>query len=171
MPRQQRWDGLCAPAHAITRHDISIKPGIKPGINPGIKRGMKPPVKVNARQPAGAAAPRTEQQLRGQAGEDAALAFLQQQGLTLVMRNFRCKAGEIDLVMAAANALVFVEVRQRASSRFGGAGASIGAAKQRRLILTAQFYLQRYRTPPPCRFDVVTIDGGRINWITDAIST
>lgn len=135
---------------------------------------MKPAPKAKAqptaRQPCGAAAPRTQQQLRGQAGEDAALAYLQQQGLLLVMRNFRCKAGEIDLVMAAANTLVFVEVRQRASSRFGGAGASIGAAKQRRLILTAQFYLQRYRMPPPCRFDVVTIDGGQINWITDAIA-
>ena len=115
-------------------------------------------------------APRTEQQIRGQAGEDAALAFLQQQGLTLVTRNFRCKAGEIDLIMALPTTLVFIEVRQRASSRFGGAAASIGAGKQRRLILAAQFYLQRYRSPPACRFDVVTIDGSAVNWITDAIS-
>lgn len=127
-------------------------------------------MKAVKRGPASEAAPRTEQQMLGQAGEDAALVFLQQQGLTLVTRNFSCKSGEIDLIMGQSATLVFVEVRQRASSRFGGAAASIGAAKQRRLILAAQFYLQRYRAPPACRFDVVTIDGGAINWIRDAIS-
>jgi putative endonuclease len=127
-------------------------------------------MKAGKRPASAAGTLRTQQQRLGQAGEDAALAYLQQQGLSLVMRNFLCKAGEIDLIMQAQHTLVFVEVRQRASSRFGGAAASIGAAKQRRLILAAQFYLQRYRMPPACRFDVVSIDGGAISWITDAIS-
>lgn len=114
------------------------------------------------------ARPRTEQQIRGQAGEDAALAYLQRQGLQLVTRNFRCKAGEIDLIMSVAGTLVFVEVRRRASGRYGGAAASVGPAKQRRLLLAAQCYLQRYRVPPACRFDVVTIEGGVLAWIRDA---
>ena len=112
---------------------------------------------------------RTDRQIRGQAGEDAALAHLVEQGLTLVTRNFRCKVGEIDLIMAHAGALVFVEVRQRASAQFGGAAASVGAAKQRRLINAAHYYLLRYRSLPACRFDVVAIENGELRWIKDAI--
>lgn len=113
--------------------------------------------------------PRTSRQLIGAAGEDAALEHLRRQGLTLVERNFRCKGGEIDLVMRDGAALVFVEVRRRADDRHGGAAASVTPAKQARLLLAAQIYLQRHRTPPPCRFDVVAIDGGRISWLKDAI--
>ena len=100
---------------------------------------------------------RTEKQITGQAGEDAALKYLEARGLILVTRNFRCKAGEIDLIMAEHGGLVFVEVRQRASAGYGGAAASVGFAKQKRLIRAAQFYLQRYRAPPACRIDVVAI--------------
>jgi putative endonuclease len=74
----------------------------------------------------------------------------------MVERNFRCKGGEIDLVMQDGEALVFVEVRKRADQRHGGAAASITPAKQKRLIVAAQHYLQRYRMPPPCRFDDAT---------------
>ena len=117
------------------------------------------------------APPRTDKQIRGQAGEDAALAYLQAQGLTLAQRNFRCKVGEIDLIMMHGAVLVFVEVRRRASAQFGGAAASVGFAKQRRLIRAAQLYLLRYRSPPACRFDVVAIEGAALNWIRDAIQS
>jgi len=122
------------------------------------------PVRQDA--PAG---PRTERQIAGQSGEDDALAHLRRHGLELVERNFRCKAGEIDLVMRERDTLVFVEVRSRADVRHGGAAASVTPAKQRRLLLAAQFYLQRVRGNPPCRIDVVAIDGGRLEWIRNAI--
>jgi putative endonuclease len=112
---------------------------------------------------------RTAKQIQGQAGEDHALAFLQQNGLRLIERNFRCKGGEIDLVMEQRSTLVFVEVRKRAEDCFGGAAASVTARKQARLIIAAQVYLQRYRMPPPCRFDVVAIDGAKLNWLKNAI--
>ncbi|MDB5852130.1 MAG: hypothetical protein JWR22_171 [Herminiimonas sp.] len=115
--------------------------------------------------------PRTAQQLTGEAAEDHALRWLQAQGLDLVERNFRCKAGEIDLILREGQTLVFVEVRQRADRRFGGAAASVTPAKQRRLLLTAQFYLQRLRSSPPCRFDVIAIEGGELSWLKNAIES
>ncbi len=111
----------------------------------------------------------TARQKTGAAGEDQALAYLQQQGLRLVERNFRCKMGEIDLIMREDGVLVFVEVRARADGRHGGAAASITPAKQRRLIRAAQFYLQRLRTLPACRFDVIAIDGEVLHWLSNAI--
>ncbi len=113
--------------------------------------------------------PRTAKQIEGQIGEDAALAYLQQQGMTLVERNFLCKSGEIDLIMQHGDVLVFVEVRKRADRNHGGAAASITPAKQKRLIAAAQHYLQRYRMPPACRFDVVAIDGTQTEWLRNAI--
>jgi putative endonuclease len=118
------------------------------------------------------AAPRqSDKQRHGQLGEDAALAHLAARGLTLVERNFRCAGGEIDLIMRERGALVFVEVRRRADDRHGGAAASVTPAKQRRLILAAQVYLLRLRTPPPCRFDVVALDGDTLHWLRDAFQT
>ena len=111
----------------------------------------------------------TSRQVQGQAGEDAALAHLLQHGLVLVIRNFRCKAGEIDLIMRDEASLVFVEVRKRANSDYGGAAASVTPAKQRRLLRAAQFFLLRYKSLPPCRFDVVAIDGDRLAWLKNAI--
>lgn len=112
---------------------------------------------------------RTTQQQKGQAGEEAALAFLLERGLVLVERNLRFKAGEIDLVMRDGATLVFVEVRRRASRRFGGAAASVTAAKQQRLVLAAQLYLQRLGRAPACRFDVLAIDGDRLDWLRNVI--
>lgn len=116
-----------------------------------------------------AALRRTPRQRIGDAAEDRALAYLQERGLSLVARNFRCRAGELDLVMRDGQALVFVEVRQRADARHGGAAASVTPAKQARLLRAAQVFLQRERSLPPCRFDVVAIDGDRLDWIRDAI--
>ena len=112
---------------------------------------------------------RTARQVEGDAAEQRALLFLQAQGLTLVERNFRCKGGEIDLVMRDAGTLVFVEVRKRADTRHGGAAASVTARKQARLIVAAQVFLQRYRMPPPCRFDIIAIDGDVMDWLKNAI--
>ena len=99
----------------------------------------------------------------GDAAEDAALAHLQAAGLRLVARNFRTPGrggGEIDLIMRERDGtLVFVEVRRRASSTHGGAAASVGATKQRRVVFAARHYLLRLGQVPPCRFDVVLVQG------------
>jgi putative endonuclease len=113
--------------------------------------------------------PRTAQQEIGRSGEDRALAYLQQQGLTLVERNFLCKTGELDLIMRDGEHLVFVEVRERGTPYFGGAAASISPAKRRRILRAAKFYLLRFVKMPPCRIDVVSIDGDRLNWLRNAI--
>lgn len=117
-----------------------------------------------------AAARQTARQLTGAAGEKRALAYLQDHGLVLVECNFRCKTGEIDLIMRDGATLVFVEVRARADMRHGGAAASVTPAKQRRLIRAAQRYLQRFRMPPACRIDVIAIDAGDLTWLKNAIT-
>ena len=115
-------------------------------------------------------APTTKQ--AGDAGEDAALAFLQDQGLRLLVRNYRTPGrggGEIDLIMRAQDTtLVFVEVRRRRSSAHGGAAASVGRLKQRRIVFAAQHYLTRLRSLPPCRFDVVEVTPEGVNWLQAA---
>ena len=111
----------------------------------------------------------SDKQRQGQHWEQAALAHLQHHGLVLVEANFQCKGGEIDLVMLDADTLVFVEVRQRADSAHGGAAASITPAKIRRLVRAAQLYLMRLPKVPPCRFDVVAIDAGQLEWLRNAI--
>ena len=111
----------------------------------------------------------------GDEGEARALAHLLAQGLTLVQRNYRvargpsARGGEVDLIMRERDGtLVFVEVRSRGSRDFGGAAASVSAAKQRSLVLAAQHYLSAIRTPPACRFDVIAIEDGRIEWLRAA---
>lgn len=121
------------------------------------------------RLPAFLSRPRTARQIAGQIGEDEALAYLQQQGLTLVERNFLCKGGEIDLVLQDGAVLVFVEVRKRADKQHGGAAASITRSKQKRLIIAAHIFLQRYKMPPACRFDVIAIDATEMSWLKNAI--
>jgi putative endonuclease len=101
----------------------------------------------------------------GDAAEDLALRYLIKQGLNLVQRNYATPGrggGEIDLIMRQADAtLVFVEVRARTSSTFGGSAASITVRKQQRIVLAARYYLSRLSVMPACRFDVVTLQGGR----------
>jgi putative endonuclease len=108
----------------------------------------------------------------GDAAEGRALSHLLQQGLKLVARNYRTPGrggGEIDLVMREADGtLVFVEVRQRAGTGHGGAAASITTVKRRRIVFAARHYLMRLREPPPCRFDVVSIEGDGIEWLKAA---
>jgi putative endonuclease len=113
----------------------------------------------------------------GDAAEARALAHLRAQGLTLLERNYRvahgprARGGEIDLILRDRDGtLVFAEVRARRSVARGGAAASIGVAKQRALVFAARHYLLRVASPPPCRFDVVAIDGDRIEWLRGAFT-
>ena len=97
----------------------------------------------------------------GAAAEDAALAFLQAQGCKLVARNWHCPFGEIDLIVKNGNTILFVEVKYRKSSRFGGAAGSITPAKLAKLQRSAEHYLQQHRlNHAPCRRDAVLIEGG-----------
>ena len=111
----------------------------------------------------------------GEDGESRALAHLLSQGLTLVQRNYRVAAGpharggEIDLIVRERDGtLVFVEVKSRQTGRFGGAAASVSVAKQRSVIFAARCYLRAFASPPACRFDVVAIEGERIEWLRAA---
>jgi len=108
----------------------------------------------------------------GDAAEDEALQFLQDRGLRLLTRNYRTPGrggGEIDLVMRAPDGtLVFVEVRKRLSARHGGAAASVGWVKQKRIVRAAQHYLLGLSRLPPCRFDVVEIDSEGVHWLPGA---
>jgi putative endonuclease len=113
----------------------------------------------------------------GRRHEDAACEYLRARGLVPLERNYRCRLGEIDLVMKDGDAIVFVEVRYRRGFRFGDAAQSIVASKRRRVIMTAQHYLQthaRLRTHA-ARFDVVAIASGPsgpvMDWIKDAFQT
>lgn len=111
---------------------------------------------------------------RQQTGRDAELRaeqYLERHGLRPVTRNYRCRGGEIDLIMRDADQLVFVEVRYRADNRFGGALSSVGAHKQRRVIQAARHYLAYSGWPGPCRFDVVGFESDSpAQWIRDAFA-
>ena len=104
----------------------------------------------------------------GDAAEDAALHFLQLQGLRLLQRNYRTPGrggGEIDLILQETDGtLVFVEVRKRAQRQFGGALASVSRTKQRRIIFAARYYLWRFQRLPPARFDVVAWEPEGLIW-------
>ncbi len=110
----------------------------------------------------------------GEAAERIAEKFLIARGLVCAERNYRCRMGEIDLIMKDGAGLVFVEVRMRKHGGFGGAAASIGPDKQQRIIAAAQHYLSGLRSLPACRFDAVLLnelDASGIEWIRDAFGT
>lgn len=101
--------------------------------------------------------------------EDLALRYLQRRGLHLVVRNYRCRQGEIDLVMRDNDCLTFVEVRYRKGESFGSPAESVTRTKQRRIILAARHYLQRYPSALDCRFDVLALTGKeQIEWLKNA---
>ena len=118
---------------------------------------------------------------RLQSGRDAesqALRYLEQQGLRLLAQNWLCKGGELDLVMLDGDTVVFVEVRYRQHTQWGGALGSIDARKRQKLILAAQFFLQSEPrwSNHPCRFDVVAIDSApgaepELNWLRNAFDS
>lgn len=120
-------------------------------------------------------APQWWRQRRGEQAEHQVGIWLQRQGLKPVARNWRCRLGEIDLIMQHGDTLVFVEVRCRSRQDFGGALASVDVRKQRRLIAAAGLYLGRHpqRMAGNCRFDVVAVEqdeGGHFapQWIQNA---
>lgn len=109
--------------------------------------------------------------MKGSDAEQIAVAYLQKQHLILLTQNYRCRFGEIDLIMRDGNMLVFIEVRQRANNQFGGAAASITPAKQAKLLRTARHYLSEINSEPPCRFDALLLSGTKgqeIEWIKNA---
>lgn len=127
------------------------------------------------KDPASAQAAAQARAVTGRTAEDRALAHLQGQGLRLVQRNYRVargpsrRGGEIDLILRERDGtLVFVEVRARQGAGHGGAAASVSFAKQRSLVYAAQHYLMRLSAVPPCRFDVVAIDGEALEWLRGA---
>ena len=110
----------------------------------------------------------------GKIAEDEACRYLRHRGLKLVARNYRCRCGEIDLVMKEAETLVFVEVRFRRSAAFGSGAETVTRAKQGKIARTAAYFMQENRqyAGSAARFDVVSCspgqgDGG-VGWIRDA---
>ncbi len=114
------------------------------------------------------------QRLDGRHYEDAATVWLERNGLRILARNFRTRTGELDIVALDRDCVVFIEVRSRAHARFGGAAASVGPRKRKKLLRTAQGFLQRHPAlaAQPCRFDVLAYEqaapGPR--WIRGAFS-
>ncbi len=109
--------------------------------------------------------------MKGSDAEQIAVSYLQSQHLILVAQNYRCRFGEIDLIMREGTTLVFIEVRMRAHEMYGGAAASITSSKQTKLLRTARHYLAELNSDPPCRFDALLLtgaDGQKIEWIKNA---
>jgi putative endonuclease len=122
--------------------------------------------------------PRSTRQQAGREAEACALLHLQQQGLRLITQNWLCKHGELDLVMLDGDTVVFVEVRYRRHSAWGGAMESVDFRKQARLVRAAQLFLQQESqwAERPCRFDVIAVDGdprdtAPLNWIKNAFDS
>jgi len=121
------------------------------------------------------AAHRSPTQRVGDQGENQALALLTSRGLHLLARNLSCSQGEIDLIMRDGDVLVFVEVRRRASKRYGGAAASISSSKRERLRRAARFFLPDlirqhwHGIEPRCRFDVVALEPEGAVWLPHAL--
>ncbi len=106
---------------------------------------------------------------RGEAGEQYAIEMLKDAGMQLIARNYRTRQGEIDIIMKEKDTLVFVEVRYRKNSAYGGGAESVDYKKQQRLIKTAQAYLQQNAFSGPCRFDVIALSSDQQpNWIKNA---
>jgi putative endonuclease len=95
---------------------------------------------------------------QGDAYESLACEFLQAAGLSVVARNWRCRLGEIDLVMREGATLIFVEVRKRSAQQFGGASASISSSKLKKIEAAAALYLADFSRTPDCRIDAVIFD-------------
>lgn len=113
----------------------------------------------------------TKKKLIGNNAENLACDFLQSKGLTLITSNFSTRAGEVDLIMKDdEETLIFIEVRYRKNTDFGGAAASVTYKKQQRIIKAALTYQQKNNPQSSMRFDVVAIEGNdmKINWIKSA---
>jgi putative endonuclease len=135
--------------------------------------GYSAPMRMRTASPGPARPPiRTPKQRAGDAAEAAACALLERHGCRVIARQVRFRDGELDVVAYDGAVLVFVEVRLRSSARFGGAAASVDGRKQRRVLRAAQRYLARHfpdaRRTPACRFDVIAVEGERLDWLRAA---
>jgi len=107
--------------------------------------------------------------IRGESAEEQAHKFLINKGLKPVCRNYRCKQGELDLIMTDHQTLVVIEVRYRKTDQYGSALESVTRAKQSRIIAATHIYLSSQKADRPIRFDVVAISGnGNVEWIQNA---
>lgn len=109
--------------------------------------------------------------LNGNEAERCAERFLLRENLVLITRNYRCRFGEIDLIMRDGSAIVFIEVRMRRNGLYGGAASSITHVKQEKLLRTARHYLASLEVTPACRFDAVLLtgsEGEEIEWVKNA---
>jgi putative endonuclease len=108
---------------------------------------------------------------KGQHFEQIAERWLQARGLQPVTRNYRCRGGEIDLIMRQGDTLVFVEVRYRANATHGGAASSVTRRKQHKIVLAARHYFKQHainEANQACRFDVIAFEGDQPDWIQNA---
>ncbi len=106
---------------------------------------------------------------RGDIAEQQALDFLLKRGLQLICKNYRCKTGELDLVMTEQQILVIIEVRFRQSDKFGSAVETITLKKQSRIIAATKHYIMNNNITSQIRFDVIAISANqKINWIKNA---
>lgn len=119
----------------------------------------------------------TARQRVGNQAEALAEQIMLKAGLSCLARNYRCKLGELDLVMRDGDTVVFVEVRYRRQSQWGGAAESVNQPKQKRVILAAQHFLLNHPklANRPCRFDVIAAEGNpadptAYNWIREAFT-
>lgn len=112
---------------------------------------------------------------KGQCAEQLAAKFLRSNGLKVLTQNFHCRFGEIDIIAQDNNTIIFIEVKYRKQTSFGGAISAVPVSKQQKIIKSAQIYLQQaalneYNTA--CRFDVIALQGSfsqpDINWLTNA---
>jgi putative endonuclease len=107
--------------------------------------------------------------IRGESAEEQAHQFLINKGLKPICRNYRCKQGELDLIMTDQQTLVIIEVRFRKTDQYGSAVESVTRAKQSRIIAATHIYLSSQKADKPVRFDVVAISGnGNVEWIQNA---
>jgi len=109
----------------------------------------------------------------GDMGEEKARNFLKKNNIKILETNFKCKLGEIDIIAKDSSSLIFIEVKYRKSDKFGAPFETVTRHKQRKIILTAQLYLQKHPklANKACRFDVISIHQNDINWIQDAFNT
>ena len=138
---------------------------------PWVSRTNAPETKAGAAAGEG----ETARAFTGRTGEALAQRYLEARGLRVLERNYRVArgrsrlGGEIDLILLDTDGtLVFVEVRVRRGGMGGGAAASVNSAKRARLIYAARTYLSQMSRVPPCRFDVVAVDGDRVQWLKAA---
>lgn len=106
--------------------------------------------------------------LTGQQAEANAKQYLQQQGLTFISQNFRCKRGELDLIMQEGDEIVFVEVKYRSNNSHGSAVDYFDTRKRRKVEAAIAYYLHQHKLNPsvvPHRLDLIAIDNERIDWI------